>query len=281
MSLDHKEVIAFVEKMPAFPHSVSRVLELTSRMDSSPKELVKVIEHDPVMTVKILKLVNSAFYGLPNPIKSINHGVVYAGFNTIKNMSLTIAAIGALPRQSKVKIDIDNFLLHSLGVATIAKKLADQLGVEPKDASDYFIAGLLHDFGKIILALFKSEKYQEALNIAAQAQKPLFQAEQEVFHLDHSEIGALLAESWKLPETLSDCIRHHHQPELKNNIMIDCVFAANQIVNFLSIGDAGNRCVTPFPESVENRFGRDLQGLINSMGDIESLMEQARAFISS
>jgi putative nucleotidyltransferase with HDIG domain len=281
MSLDHKEIIAYVEKMPAFPQSVSKVLELTSRADCSPKELVKVIEHDPVMTMKILKLVNSAFYGLPNPIKSINHGIVYAGFNTIKNMSLTIAAIGVLPRQSKINVDIDDFLLHSLGVGTIAKKLADQLGVGAKDASDYFIAGMLHDFGKIILALFKSDEYQHALDMALQSEKPLFQAEQEIFDIDHSEIGALLAESWKLPETLADCIRHHHQPELKNNIMVDCVFAANQIINFLSFGDSGNRFITPFPESVESRFGKDLQGLIDSIGDIESEMDQARAFISS
>ena len=107
MIIDQKDLIKYVEKLPAFPQSVTKVIELTSRAECSPKELVKVIEHDPVLTVKILKLVNSAFYGLSRPIKSINHGIVYAGFNTIKNLSVSIAAIGVLPRKNEIDFDID------------------------------------------------------------------------------------------------------------------------------------------------------------------------------
>lgn len=279
MSDEHDEMLKLVEKMPAFPQAVMKVLDMTSRAECSPKELVKVIEHDPVMTVKILKLVNSAFYGLSKPIHSINHGVVYAGFNTIKNLSLTIAAIGMLPRQNDINFDMHEFLLHSLGVAVTAKRLAGILGVGGKDTSDFFVAGLLHDFGKVVLAQFKPEKFRLALDLAEDGGIPLYQAEREILGIDHAEIGGLLAESWKLPDYLADCIRNHHNPDSENGAMGDCIFAANQVVQTLSFGDSGNRFITPFPENIRNRFGRDLPGLIDGLGDLIGEMEQARSFI--
>ncbi len=281
MSLEQAEILKLVEKMPAFPQAVTKVLDLTSRAECSPKELVKVIEHDPIMTVKILKLVNSAFYGLPRPINSINHGVVYIGINTIKNLSLSIAAIGMLPQKNAIDFDMNEFLLHSLGVAAVAKKLALRLGVSDKEAADYFIAGLLHDFGKVVLAQFKAEEYRQALDIADVGNVSLFTAEQQVFGTDHAEIGGLLAETWKLPQNLIESIRNHHNPQadVADTLMIDCIYAADAVVNSISVGFSGNRLVEPFPETVEQRFRADLPTLVEQLGDLSSEIEQARQFI--
>jgi putative nucleotidyltransferase with HDIG domain len=282
MSLQQSEITRLVEKMPAFPQSVTKVLELTAKAECSPKELVKVIEHDPIMTVKILKLVNSAFYGLPRPINSINHGVVYVGLNTVKNLSLSIAAIGMLPKKSEIDFDMDDFLLHSLGVAAVAKRLAGRVGVSDKEAADYFIAGLLHDFGKVVLAQFKPQEFKMALEIADMGMTSLHLAEKQIFDIDHAEIGGLLAETWKLPAELVESIRNHHhlgEEGVNNSKLLDCIFAANQIVNSLGIGFSGNRVVEPFPESVKARFGLDLEGLIAALGDLSNEIEQARAYI--
>jgi len=281
MAADQEEILKLVEQMPAFPQAVTKMLDLSSRADCAPKELVKVIEHDPVMTVKILKLVNSAFYGLSRPINSINHGVVYVGINTIKNLALTIAAIGMLPKQNDINFNMNEFLMHSLGVSTVAKRLARRLGVLDKDTPDYFVAGLLHDFGKVVLAQFRPEQFRQALDMAADGSKPLFQAEQEVFGIDHAEIGGFLAESWKLPENLANCIRHHHKPdvEIDDGRMRDSVFAANQIVHSIAFGNSGNKFMPAFPSSISKRFGLDLPELMESLGDLNSEMEKARAFI--
>jgi len=282
MSLEQVEILKLVEKMPAFPQAVTRVLELTAKAECSPKELVQVIEHDPIMTVKILKLVNSAFYGLPRPINSINHGVVYIGINTIKNLALSIAAIGMLPKKTSIDFDMDEFLLHSLGGGAVAKKLAGRLGFNDKDAADFFIAGLLHDFGKVVLAQFKGEEFQQALQLAGSGNISLAAAEQSIFATDHAQIGGLLAETWKLPPNLIDSIRFHHEPEANShdNALIDCIYAANAIVNSIPVGFSGNHHVEEFPERIEQLFRADLTTLKEQLGDLSTEIQQARAFIS-
>jgi putative nucleotidyltransferase with HDIG domain len=280
---DNVELIKLVERMPAFPQGVTKVLELTARADCAPKDLVKVIEHDPVITMKILKLVNSAFYGLSRPINSINHGVVFVGINTIKNLALTIAAIGMLPTRNAAGFDMNKFLMHSLGVAGISKRLAGILRVPDKDAADYFIAGLLHDFGKVALAQYKSLEFRQALELAADGGMTLAEAEQQVMGVDHAEIGALLAENWTLPMDLVQCIRYHHQPEveLENGKMRDAVFAANLVVHSVPFGDSGNHLIGDFPPSIQQRFGCDLNGMLmmESLGDLDEEMKKASAFM--
>lgn len=280
---DNSELLKLVEQMPAFPQGVTKVLELTARQDCAPKELVKVIEHDPVMTMKILKLVNSAFYGLSRPINSINHGVVFVGVNTIKNLALTIAAIGMLPERNAAGFDMNQFLMHSLGVAAISKRLAGLLGVPDKDAADYFIAGLLHDFGKVVLAQYKAAEFRQALELAAVGDISLASAEQQVLGVDHAEIGALLAENWALPAALVACVRHHHHPEqeLEDGRMRDAVFAANLVVHSIPFGNSGNHLIEAFPPGIQQRFGCDLAGMMNldSLGNLEQEMEKASAFM--
>ena len=109
-----------VERMPAFPISVHRVVELTSDINADPKELVAIIEHDPVLLMRILKLANSPYFRLSQKITSVNHAVVIVGFNTVKNMALSIAAIGVLRLKTTAGFDMEGFLLHSLSTATIA-----------------------------------------------------------------------------------------------------------------------------------------------------------------
>ena len=143
-----KKLLTAVEKMPAFPKSVHEVLKLASDINCSQKELVEVIKKDPVFTLKILRLVNSAYFGLSREITSINHASVYLGLNTLKNVALGLAAVGAIPKSNVAGLDMGAFWLHSLAVATSTRMLGAMLGVTRDEAADYFAAGLLHDIGK-------------------------------------------------------------------------------------------------------------------------------------
>ncbi len=92
-----KDLLEIVEKMPVFPRSVHRVIELTSDINSDPRDLVEVIEHDPILIMKVIKLVNSSYFGLAQKITYVNHAVVYIGINTVKNLALSAATLGVLP----------------------------------------------------------------------------------------------------------------------------------------------------------------------------------------
>jgi putative nucleotidyltransferase with HDIG domain len=272
-----KKLAAAVDGMPAFPKSVQRVLELTRDVNSTPKELVEVIDKDPVLTVKILKVVNSAYYSLPKQITSVGHAVVYLGFNTIKNLALSIAAIGMLPKSNEAGFDGQQYLLHSLATAAIAKQLA--LKLDDADPMDCFIAGLLHDFGKVVLAQFMPQEFRAAL-LASQSQgTSLHLALREVLGgADHAVVGAMLVEKWRFAPHLVEAIRNQYGPETTDSDMVACVFGANQIAKKLHFGEAGNALVEEFPATVAKRLGGTLDEVIAGLGDLNPLFEEAKIF---
>lgn len=278
-AMNNDELIVLVEKMPAFPNSVQRIIQLTSDINSSGKAIVEVIESDPVMTVKILKVINSPFYGLPKKINSIQRAVVYIGMNTIKNLALSVASIGMLNPKNKAGFDTRDFLLHSLTTAAICKKLAERQGVSPTECSDYFVAGLLHDFGKVVYAEYMPGTFRQALQKSAEQHISLHHCEAEFIGMDHSQAGAQLAEKWAFDHLLIEAINHHHSPD-PQHLLTQCLFAANQIAKKLDFGHSGNSIVEEFPPAVVARFGMSLDEIVESLGDLSTLRSEVLSFIT-
>ncbi|QGY40574.1 HDOD domain-containing protein [Pseudodesulfovibrio cashew] len=280
MQADTEKLMAAVERMPAFPKSVNRVLKLAGDINCSQKELVEVIKKDPVFTLKILRLVNSPYFGLSREITSINHASVYLGLNTLKNVALGLAAVGAMPGSGEAGMDMGAFWLHSLAVAAGARMLGAMLGVSRDEAADYFAAGLLHDIGKVVFALYMSEGFAEVRLRMSEPGASLIEAEKDVLGATHCEMGAMLAEKWNLPGELRDVIARHHAPDVgAPSQLVDCVFAADQISKKLAFGSAGSYTVRPLPGPVAARFASDLDGLIGEMATLDEEVERARIFI--
>jgi putative nucleotidyltransferase with HDIG domain len=271
-----QKLASAVDRMPAFPKSVQKILELTRDVNCSPKDLVQVIDHDPVVMVKILKVVNSAYYALPRKITSINHAVVHLGFNPIKNLALSIAAIGMLPQTSAAGFDSQQYLLHSLSTAGLARKIA--LRLDDADPMDCFTAGLLHDFGKAVFAQFMPVEFSQALERSKASGGSLHQALREVIGVDHTVVGAMLVEKWRFAPVLVETIRNQHGDNLIDTEMVACVFAANQISKKLSFGDGGNPHVEPLTPAMARRLGGDLDPLMEKLGDLTQVFEEARIF---
>ncbi len=276
----HKQLEEMVAKMPAFPISVQRILELTADMQCSPKELVQVIEHDPVMTMKILKLLNSAYYSLPRKITSIKRSVVYIGINTIKNMALSIATIGMLHTKSVGGLDTRKFLKHSLATAAVAKLLNNKFNHVESEGSDCFVAGLLHDIGKVVYAQYDPARYVELQKVSEENGISLFQAEQEVIGADHAVIGAMMGSKWQFPEPLVACIGEHHDTINPGNEIRDCVIAANQLSKMIDCEDTelNTDSVIELPPKVAERFGMGLKELLKYLGDFSVELDEATAY---
>ena len=274
-----KKLSAAVEKMPAFPKSVQRILELTRDINCQPKELVMVIEKDPVMTMKLLRILNSAYYSFPKQITSVNQSVVYLGLNTIKNMALSFAAMGVLPQRNAAGFDIQRYLMHSLTSATLARMLCQKYGGgDDIDPADCYIAGLLHDFGKVVYAQFMPTEFKEALTLSSEQGISLHAAEQKIIGADHSLVGAMLVGKWQFPESLADAIRHHHGEILPENTVQSCLFVADQISKKLAMGDSGNLLVEELPPALVERFGGDMDSIIARLGDLSKVVEEAESF---
>lgn len=271
-----QKLAAAVDSMPAFPKSVQAILDLTRDVNCTPKDLVQVIDKDPVVTVKILKVVNSAYYSLPKQITSLNHAVVFLGFNTIKNLALSIAAIGMLPKSNAAGFDVQQYLLHSLATANIAKKLGSQ--VADTDPMDCFIAGLLHDFGKVVFAQFMPAEFRQALELCKKDGSSLHEALRQTIGVDHAVVGGMLVEKWRFAPKLIETIQNMHGKDLKDTPMVACVFAANQISKKLQFGFGGNHYVAPLSDAMAQRLGGDLDHVIAELGDLQALFQEALVF---
>jgi putative nucleotidyltransferase with HDIG domain len=269
---------AAVEKMPAFPKSVQRILELTRDINCQPKELVMVIEKDPVMTMKLLRILNSAYYSFPKQITSVNQSVVYLGLNTVKNMALSFAAIGVLPAHNAAGFDMQRYLLHSLTTASLARMLCQKYGAEDVDPGDCHIAGLLHDFGKVVYAQFMPAEFKTALSMSSAQDISLHLAEQQTIGADHSLVGAMLVEKWQFPKTLSDTIRNHHSEISPENTLQSCLFVADQISKKLAMGSGGNHHVEELPPALIEHFDGTLDEIITGLGDLSRVVAEAQSF---
>ncbi|MDZ4202533.1 MAG: HDOD domain-containing protein [Gallionella sp.] len=266
-----------VEKMPAFPKSVQRVLELTRDINCSPKELVEVIEKDPVMTMKLLRALNSAYYSFPRQITSVNQSVVYLGLNTVKNMALSFAAIGALPENNAAGFDMQRYLMHSLLTASLARMVCQKFQVEEADSGDCYLTGLLHDFGKVVFAQFMPQEFRLALDKSARENISLQQAELETIGADHTLVGAMLVDRWQFPSDISSHIRNHHQASERDGVQ-NCVFIADQISKTLLPGASGNSVVYDLPDFLMSRFGGDLDSIIAQLGGTDKLVQEAELY---
>ncbi|MDX8389303.1 MAG: HDOD domain-containing protein [Mariprofundaceae bacterium] len=276
--LSASDIDSIVEKMPAFPQSVNKIIEMSDSESYSSKDMVEIIEHDPVMTMKLLKLANSAYVSLSCSVTSVQQAVIYLGSNTVKNLSISIATVGTLPCQTHSAFSNSDFLIHSLTTASIARQIAEKFGAED-DSSSVFIAGLLHDFGKVILANYAEPTFNDAIKLARQEGCSLHHAELRLFGFSHTTVTSMLAKKWRIPTLLIDAMISHHDMPC-SHIMGDCVFAANQISKHLKMGFAGNDHVEPFPVCTLQRFGMGMNTMIETLDNLSEEVEKAKLFVS-
>jgi putative nucleotidyltransferase with HDIG domain len=274
-----QRLAAAVEKMPAFPKAVQQVLALCRDINCSPRQLVAVIEHDPVMTVKLLRIVNSASYGLPNKVTSVNQAVLYLGLNTVKNLALTFAMIGVLPSKNIAGFDVGEYLVHSVAVASLARHLASRPESGGIDGDDAYVAGLLHDFGKVVLATHLPDEYREALAITDAEKRPLHIVERELIGADHADVGAMLAQHWKFSADLIACIRTHQSTPDADGLTA-CVAMGNQLARRAGVGNARNT-FREDEQPVTQRWGVDFAAIDAALGPLDGILSSARAFAES
>lgn len=238
-----REIEKFIDKMPSLSTTVGKVMEICSRTDASPNELNKVISLDPVLAGQVLKLINSAYYSLVNKVTSLTRAITMLGMNTVKNMALSTAIIRTVSGTKKSRaLPTTKFWAHSIGAGVSAKLLGEAKGLPIMEREELFLAGLLHDLGKVPFG----DDYIEALNIAKFEQLPLHEVELDVMGIDHQEVGLMIAEKWKLNDVITTCIGIHHDIEkLKtgNNQRVVLVALGNMYTNIFDHGYAGD----PFP----------------------------------
>jgi putative nucleotidyltransferase with HDIG domain len=233
--VDEQQILKKLNTIKDIPTLPTIVFELNQHLrnpETSIATISETIERDQAMALKILKLVNSAFYGFKSRVSDVRHAVVLLGFNAVRNVVVSVSIINALPKNILFQdFEMDAFWKHSLAVAVTSKNIAQKAGGDSPD--NCFVGGLLHDVGKVIMAQYFQDLFVKVWTCMQKECLSFYEAEQQELPIDHARIGAHLAGRWALPEGLIDAIRWHqdYQPEIPNANFVMIIYLANTLVN--------------------------------------------------
>lgn len=279
-----RKVTEKVIGLPSLPTVVTQLINLVGDPATSARDISQLISADQALTAKILKVANSAFYGFPRKIATVQLAIVVLGFETVKNLGLSVAVLKRFHAgKAHPLFDRQQFWEHAIGCGVAARMLARKR--DRKLEGEAFVAGVLHDLGKLILIEYFPDEFGEALELAHEELLTISEAEMKVVGVTHAEIGGWLAEKWNLPESLVQAITHHHDPmacEEPGEILM-IVHAANALTRHNRIGQAGDALGASLSAEISPRFkgGRDISDadLLAELSEgLEVEIEKARVF---
>ncbi len=231
-----REIISKMKSFPSMSGIAAKVLKLLDDPSSGADQVEALLKQDPSLTANLLKLTNSAYFGIPSKVGSVRHAIAMLGWKRLSKLVIT-ACVGAITDRKIPGYDLPSGVLwqHSVAVSVTAEGLMRELKIAESD--EIFTAALLHDLGKLILGGFVEKELREIEKVAARG-IPFQMAEQEVLGTDHAEIGALMLETWSFPPKLVNAVRWHHDPDSapETSAMTDIVHVANVLCLMIGIG---------------------------------------------
>lgn len=207
-----KRVLERVADFPTIAPVAVRLNELLVNQRTSAREVAELIASDPALVSRVLKIVNSAYFGFPNRISTVTHAVVILGFSAVRNIVLTSSIVDTLHQVRARGLNLQAHWVHSLACGAASRMLARRLAFPALE--EFFIFGVLHDIGKVALASALGTDYGDVLQAARDERRPLTEVETATLGTNHAEIGSKLLERWHLPVTIVDSTKHHHNPEV-------------------------------------------------------------------
>ena len=231
-SVNVKEVVKKISTIATLPEVTAKIIETVEDPKSNAASLHKIVSHDPALVTRILKVVNSAFYGLPGQIASIERAIVLLGLNAIKNLAVA-ASLGQLFKGTKLceGFTARDLWTHCVAVGVAARDLARNMKVPLADEA--FLAGMIHDVGLLVSLQTWPEKLQLACERAKVQGANFCDIERDVLGVDHQQLGAALAENWKFPRSCQMVAGFHHRPTTlsqDNRLLVTLVHVADTIV---------------------------------------------------
>lgn len=207
--VDLKSIVDRIVDLPTLPQVVTKIMSLIDDPRSSAKEVNEVMGKDPALAARILKLVNSSFYGFAKRVTSIQQAITILGFNTVKSLAISASVFDMFDSDEEV-FSYEAFWTHSIGTAFVAQKAARL--APPVSADTAFVVGLLHGMGLLVLDQYAPQEFQFILKVAKTQKSSFHQAESQVLQTSYTEVGYWLAKRWQLAQEVQNAILHQHHP---------------------------------------------------------------------
>jgi len=260
LTLGPLEVLVSEIKLPAVPQVLLELLQLLEDQSSSARDLADVIRLDTGLASTLLRIVNSAYYSFPFPIDTIDRAVTLLGTREIASLALSSTFLKMFKESPARFIPLESFWKHSICCGSAARIVAQRCGLSNPER--HFLAGLLHDIGRLVMFVHLPELSEELMAVAYWKDVSLRQAELEVLGYDHGRFGASLLANWNFPKTLTMAVQHHHDPG--EGMGFDeprCVHLANIISTTLGAGSSGDDLVPPLDTLAWQELDLDIETL--------------------
>jgi putative nucleotidyltransferase with HDIG domain len=269
-----------IKNLQTQPTVIARITQMLQNPATTGEELGLAIRTDQGLTTRVLKLVNSAFYGFPGKIGSISHAVVLLGFSTVKNIVLTASVLDIFKTNSGGKFNARNVWKHSLACGVSAQCLARTIGYEFQE--ECFVAGLLHDIGKVVLFQLAPDDFSRVVECADKTKTLFYDAECKLLGINHQEIGGILIEQWRLPTKILSAVSSHHNPaaaEGDDSELTAIVHCADIFARALGYGNGGDRKIPSVSDMAWDTLKLDGVNLATLFDTIVNEWEKAGVYV--
>lgn len=278
--IDIRKVIERIQTLPTLPVVVTQLLKLVNSPDSNAEDVQAILSRDPSLTTTVMKLVNSSFYGFAGKIGTLHQAVVILGFETIKSVALSATVFSAFPGKNRAAFDRSAFWRHSIATGVAARSLAREKKL--KEVEEAFVAGIVHDIGKIILDEYAPEYFDLVVKHVQTHDVLMYEAERAVLGFSHAQLGRWLATKWNLPTPLIDAIFYHHQPGNAQRApeLAALVHVGDILARTLHLGSGGDNKVPPLDPAGWENLGLTEEVLKKVLAEIPGEFAKADTFLN-
>ncbi len=276
----NKRILKSIQTLPPFPVTIQKVMALAGDPDSSLTELAAVIRLDQAITANILRICNSAYFGLRRPVDNVGDAIMHMGK---KNVLRAVMAAG-LSRYFRTAKGYDvkggDLWEHAVAVALMAQICAAK--ISSPDDPRLFTAGVLHDIGKMVMGEFVHEAWEKIQELTERQQYSFLEAEEEVLGVNHAVLGGEIALIWKFPDEILKAIAFHHRPDLlaDGDVVPWIVYLSNQVCHVMGIGVGTDALAYRAVGDVAGRFHLKQRDLEDMMARLHRSMQEARELVN-
>lgn len=267
-----RRIIKDAGSIPTLPGIITKLNTLAESGKSSAQEMARVVSSDQVLSAKVLRLVNSPFYGFSGRVSTISNALILLGVNVVKSLALSSTIFEIMEKS------IIGLWEHSLGAGVAANIIAKKLKLQ--ECEEISTAALLHDIGKVIIKIRLEEDYNHLLNLVEQKDISMREAEYELLNTDHAEIGEWLAGAWYLPDKLKEPLACHHNIEKAHTYLIgtSVVHIADVLIKTAGFGFSGDDLVPLIHPTAWKKLGIGESQLEEIIAEIEDKLADLKNF---
>jgi putative nucleotidyltransferase with HDIG domain len=267
-----RRIIKDTKSLPTLPGVIAKLGSMAENNSVSVNEMARVVSSDQVLSAKVLRLVNSAFYGFSGRVSTVSNALILLGVNVVKSLAISSSIFEIMEK------NVVGLWEHSMGVALAANVMAKRLKLpEPEETST---AALLHDIGKVIIKIKLQQDFSHVTSLINEQGRTMIEAERELLETDHAEIGEWLARTWLLPEKLIEPIACHHNVEksVLHQTKTAVVHVADVLIKASGFGFSGDNLVPPIQPAAWKKLGLSEQLLESIIEEVEDKLVDVKNF---